>query len=297
MSLRRRQVARKEVFLSVELPASNSSVQLRSAVIVGLALVGLPSVARAERALEVSAVGTPFTPAELTAALRMRLPIAGPPLAIAVTPAEAGRVTVAIGGATHEVDLAGREGSDAARLVALAVVDLAEDDLAVLPAAPVVVKRVALVRASTTAIELGLFGSARAWQGTLAGATFDLTAVRDSGWLVALEVAGDKRVTGNLDFAGAVVRASGGVRSGAIELRGGIAIAPTWERDGAGDQTTMFGAAASARAFVRVAPSVTFAMVVGLDAYTTRTTYQLGMASYTTPWVAPWLAVGMEVAP
>src|SRR3954447_24580675 len=87
MLLRRPLAAEKEVFLSAGVPASNSFVSPRPAILVGLALAGLPSVAHAERVVEATVSDAPFTPAELTAALRVRLPIAGPPIVIAVTTA------------------------------------------------------------------------------------------------------------------------------------------------------------------------------------------------------------------
>jgi hypothetical protein len=239
-----------------------------------------------ERAVRVVARGAPFDADQLAAALRVRLAPEGAPLAIEVTAATADRVTVAIGDATREVELGGRTGPAAARLVALAIVDLALDDLTVAPG----------TTPRSRSLALALLGSATSWTGVLAGPTAELVVAGEGG-LAALELAGAAHVGGTLHVTGATVRLCGGVRFAQLELRAGVAIAPVWVSDGMGDQTTLVGATTSARLRFAVRNDLRLVVALGLDAYTTQTTYQLGEATITTPWLAPWVAAGMELSP
>jgi hypothetical protein len=234
----------------------------------------------AERDVHVVATGTPFSADDLAAALRVRLATQGAPIAVAAT-AVADRVTVTVGDTTREVALDGRVGADAARLVALEIVDLALDDLAVVPRAEPMPSPVAIA----------LYGGAMAWTSTLANASADVALGRGR-WRAAIELAGSQRVAGVLHVTGATVRLCGALRAGELELRGGAVIAPTWVSDGVGDQTTLVGATASARVHVG-----RLLLAVGLDAYATQTTYSYQAMTVTTPWIAPWVAAGVELVP
>lgn len=247
-----------------------------------IATVALAGQAHAERAVRVVADGAPFTADELAAALRVRLPADGAAVDVRVIASDGARVTIAIGDTTRDVELGGRTGAEAARLVALAIVDLALDDLAMPP--PIE------ARGAPVAVHLAVLGSATAWSDVLAGAAGELAVGRDS-WLGSLEVAAATRVVGNLHAANVVVRAQAGVRSGPFVIRAGGVIAPVWVSAGDGDQVTLVGATAS----VKVRFGGHFVAAAGADAFTTQTTYRLGMATITTPWVAPWVDVGMEL--
>jgi hypothetical protein len=252
-----------------------------------LALVAcLCGHARAERSVQVVADGAPFSPADLANALRVRLPDQGAAVAVHVQ-AAGDRVTVAIGDTTRDVELGGRTGPDAARLVALAVVDLALDDLAVMPRSE---------PAPGSIVTLGLLGSATAWASVLAGPTADVAIARGR-WLFALDVTGDEHVSGDLGVASAPVHACVGMRLDQLELRGGAVVVPMWVSNGSGDQTTLLGLTASARLRLAITPTVHLVAAVGIDGYATQTVYHLGMGTITTPWFAPWLAAGMEVRP
>jgi hypothetical protein len=253
-------------------------VSLRSLPFVVIAC--LCGHARAE--VQVQVDDAPFSAADLASALRVRVNAA---LAVHVVGA-GDHVTVAIGDTTRDVELGGRTGPDAARLVALAVVDLALDDLAVVPkSAP-----------PASALSVELLGSATVWTGVLAGATADL-ALAKGRWIAALDVSGTEHVSGTLGVAAAPVRACAGLRLDQLELRGGVAIVPTWVSDGTGDQVTLLGVTASARLRLMVTSKLGFVAAVGADAYGTQTVYHLGMSTIATPWVAPWLAAGMELVP
>lgn len=250
--------------------------------LLGLIVIVCAGQAHAERAVRVVADGAPFTAAELTAALRVRLPADGAAVDVRVIASDGARVTVAVGDTTRDIELGGRTGAEAARLVALAIVDLAFDDLAMPPAAP---------RAAPIGIELDVVGSATAWSDVLAGGAGGITVARD-GWLGSLEVAAVTRVVGTLHATNVPVRACAGVRSGPVEVRAGAVIAPVWVSDGVGDQVTLVGGTAS----VKLRFAGHFVAAAGADAFTTQTTYRLGMTSIATPWVAPWVTAGMELA-
>ncbi|MBV8762731.1 MAG: hypothetical protein JO257_35935 [Deltaproteobacteria bacterium] len=235
--------------------------------------------AHAERTITVRAEGAPFAATDLASALRVRLPD-GAPLAVIVEPAGASRIRVAVGDTTRELDLGDRHGPDAARMVALEIVDLALDDLAVMPPPE-----------ARTRFAIDVLGSATAWTGMLAGGTADLSIARGSV-AFALELAAGERVIGDLHVTSLPVRASIGWRSSWGELRAGAVVAPVVVSDGIGDQTLLAGATASARLHVgRVV------LAAGTDAFATQTTYHLRMSTITTPWFAPWVAVGMELVP
>ena len=246
-----------------------------------LLLLAIPAGARAERTVNVTATGTPFDADALASALRVRLPD-GAPLAVTVQAAGDDHVRVAIGDTTRDLDLGGRAGPDAARLVALEIVDLALDDLAQLPPP----ERHAPVRFSAD-----LMSSASAWVGVIAGGSLDLSLGRGN-IRGALELALGERVIGDLHVTAVPVRATVGWRSGGLELRGGVVVAPVFVSDGAGDQTVMPGATVSARLHAG-----RFVLAAGADGFATQTTYQLHTMTVVTPWVAPWVAIGMELTP
>ena len=271
----------EEVFLSESELTSNARVSQRVLPIIAVAIAAMCTRVHAERVVRVLATGAPFSADDLVAALRVRLPAAGAPVAVHVSAAAGGRVTVAIGDTARDVELAGRSGPDAARLVALEIVDLAFDDLAVVPHAD-----------PPRELAVAVLGSATAWTSTLAGGNLDIALSRGR-WLGALEVAGVERVSGDLGITSVPVRLSGGLRFEQLELRAGAVIAPVWVSNGAGDQTMLLGATASARMHV----GARLIVAVGLDAYGTQTKYELGMTTVTTPWIAPWIAAGMELVP
>ena len=88
------------------------------------------------------------------------------------------------------------------------------------------------------------------------------------------------------------MRATIGWRSGGLELRGGLVATPVLVSDGAGNQTVMPGATVSARLHAG-----RFVLAAGADGFAAQTTYQLHTMTVVTPWVAPWIAIGMELTP
>ena len=253
-----------------------------------LALSIAPTAAQAERAIvaDVTAV-VPFDAAELTAALRARLP-EGDAIQIRISPTFEG-VRIETRGTLRDVPLRGLTGSAAARLVALAASDLlVDDDRAFEPPS------LAARRDPTT---IGVFGAAALWGQTFGGLGLDVALPRGS-WLVAIEGAAGTLVDGPLRMTAAVVRFGAGIRRGMFEVRATGTIAPLVVSNGAGDQTILFGGGASARLRIPLASDLHFVIGGGADVFATRTTYIIeGMSTLTTPRIAPWAAAGLELTP
>jgi len=269
----------------------NVRVVLRSILVLS-ALAGLPTPAAAERAIVVSELGAsmPFSESELASALRVRLPSAGATVRLAVTASGDGVVVAARGG-SRTVALHGRTGADAARLVALAAIDLVLDDLAT---APVVATAAAAPPPQRPAI--GFVGSAAQWSGVLAGATLDVALPRGD-WFAAIDVGGATLVGGGLHLSGGVVRLGGGARVGWFELRAGATLVPLVVDDGEGDRTVLAGAGSSVRLRVPLGGGVAAVAAAGGDVFATRTQYVLAGRMIATPLVSPWLGAGIEVVP
>ena len=244
-------------------------------------VLALAGTARADRTIHVDAAGTPFAPAELEAALRVRIPAAGAPVAIRVTAIDHG-VRIESGGAVRDVPLADLHGGDAARLVALAADDLLLDDLAMPPPSP-------------APVTIGVLGGAAAWTNALGNVAVDVVVPR-AGYVLAVEAGGGKLFGGALAATAADVRASAGVRTGWLELRAGVTLVPLFVSTGTGDATVLAGAGASARVRVPVSSALRVVAGAGADVFATQTQYRVsGMTALTTPRWAPWLALGIEV--
>jgi hypothetical protein len=255
-----------------------------SPLLIAIVTVCAARQARAERAIVVEATQAPFQPAQLESAIRMRVPRDGAPLHVRVVTTEHG-VEIEVRGSVREVDLAGRSGAEAARLVALAADDLMLDDLAPTPA----------VEPRRQTVRVGVMGSVTAWDSALPGLGIDLVAPRH-GWLAAIEVGGARLASGGLDATAAEIRATAGVGGGWYELRGGITLAPLFVTTGAGDQTLLVGAGASGRVFAPIGGGLRAELAAGVDVFATRTEYRIaGMTALTTPRSSPWLAAGLEV--
>src|SRR5262245_58025268 len=141
-------------------------VLLRTALTVGL-LTGGDAAAERALAIELDAKA-PFAERELADALRVRIGAAGAPVKLTITTTEHG-VTVGARGASRDVELAGRTGADAARLVALAAVDLLFDDLATAPGGPPGLAVVQTAPRASDRFSIGVVGMAAQWGGTIAG--------------------------------------------------------------------------------------------------------------------------------
>ncbi|HEY3806976.1 MAG TPA: hypothetical protein VGL61_30440 [Kofleriaceae bacterium] len=259
-------------------------------IVIGVVFIVLVLMRRAdaERAIIVNAAGAPFAPADLAEAIRVRVPAAGPALQVRVT-AIAGGVRVAAAGGARDVVLGDRTGVDAARLVALAASDL----LSVESLADVG-KPAPASRNDDQAIALAAYAGIAGWNGVLGGLVAEL-AIPHGAWLFAFDLGGGTLVRGPIDLSDAEARVGLGRRLGPFELRVDAVAEPLFVTTGAGDVTTLFGAGASARARIALGPT-RLVLAAGADAFATRTEYRTaGSDVLTTPRIAPWLRVGVEV--
>lgn len=253
-------------------------------LLVAIAIVGATRSARADRPIVVDAPGAPFAAGELADAIRVRVPIDGAAVQVRVEPIDGG-VRVEARGGVRDVELGGLRGPAAARLVALATDDLLLDDLATPPAQP-----------RATPREIGLSGGLAGWGQPLGHVTVDVSLPRGA-WLAAIEVGGGELIGGAARVLTSVIRLDAGVRAGNVELRGGATAMPMWVTSGAGDRTILVGGGASLRLRLPITGTSTAVLAGGADAFATRSHYQLaGMTALVTPWLAPWLACGVEVA-
>lgn len=272
-------------------------------VIVGLLVLSTATVASADRAVVVElGDGAPFTTVELTEALRMRVAATGEPVRVRVTTV-GGAVVVEAGDKTRRIALDGRTGPDAARLVALVAVDLLIADLAIAP--PFVPTMPDATRSSeppTTGpdplrFSMTVLGGASRWDGALANVALDVAMANDR-WLGAIEGGAGWLLGSQVDLTSASFRVVGGVRFGWVELRGGLTLVPITVSDGTGDRTLLVGGGGSARLRLPITRSTRVVIATGVDVFATRTEYERErMTIATTPWLAPWAAMGIEVSP
>jgi hypothetical protein len=260
--------------------------------------VSIPAPAYAERAIAVEVTfAAPFEASELREALRVRLPVEGGPVRVRVALTPTG-IQVETPRGVREVDVAGLEGVAAARMVALAASDLLLDDLATFPVSPPALVEAMPAAATTPPIALGVVGGVAGWDRALGGALIDVTLPRGARGLIAIEAGGGTLLGSGVHLTSALARLSGGVRLGIVELRAGAVLAPVFVSDGVGDTTLLAGATASTRVRIPISPQLRAVFAIGLDAFATRTEYQLaGMSVLTTPRLAPWLGIGMELTP
>jgi len=283
---------------------------------IGVGVGGVAGhIARADaapRALQVDiAPGVPVQPGELATALQVRL-APGRALAVRVTPVRDGAVAVAVGDTAtdrgREVAIGTLAGADAARLIALAVADLALDDLAMAPPPTDAVAAVdaratpSLVAAPHGQLSVALVGTASAWSAPLVGGGLDAVYARGApgrlGWLGFLEADGGGLASGALHLDAVTARAGVGVRWAAVDVRAGITAMPVWVSNGGGDQTVLWGGNLAARLRLPLTAAVRGVLAVGADAFATRSVYTIAAtAVVSTPWLAPYVAVGVEVTP
>jgi len=180
-------------------------------------------------------------------------------------------------------------GPAAARLVALVAGDLLLDDLAAAPMPP----PAARPAARTT---IGAYGGGSLWSDVMAGAMLDV-AIPWGAWLVTIETGGAQLLDPRLAITSATFRNGVGRRFDRLELRAGATIAPIMVREGTGDTTILFGIGGSARVRLALTDELRFVLAAGADAFATRTHYHKDTMTVSTPWFAPWVAIGMELTP
>lgn len=243
--------------------------------------------------------GVPIDPGQVYVALRGRMPDASAGVRVRIEAIPDG-VVIAVAGRRREVQLAGRTGADAARLVALAMLDLLDEPAA--PEQPPVPDHSAVDEVDAAPaprpprIEVGVLGGASQWGGALATAGIDVV-VPAGGHLFAIDAAVGRLVTGDLPLDTGLVRASIVGRAGVLEARGSLVVAPVLVDEGTGDTTLLVGFGANVGVRMPVTDGVRFVIAAGADVFPMRTEYsRLGMMVAATPWLAPWATLGFEVA-
>jgi hypothetical protein len=247
----------------------------------------LPATAWAERAIDAEVDATaPFDAPALTSALRARLPD-GDAVQLRVFTTFDG-VRIETRGTTRDVALRGLAGDAAARLVALATADLLVDAVDLEPPPLMVARRPPTI---------GVLGTAAAWGQTFGGLGLDVALPRGS-YLITIEAGAGTLVDGPIRLTAGMLRAGLGVRRGLFEARLTALAAPMMVSNGDGDATILGGGGASGRIRLPLGSGLHAILAAGVDAFATRTTYVVdGMTALTTPRIAPWGAIGLEVAP
>jgi hypothetical protein len=230
----------------------------------------------------------------MASALRARRPLLGTISTVEVRAEEDGRTLIRVGSAEREVDWGGRTGEDAARLVAVLVLDLAQAEapitLSSSPASPVPPDGARSLRVGLT-LQSPFDGS-----GTSAHLepTLDLAVAVVRGF-AAFVAAGYRRL------------AADSLHMDQLPLRAGLAYSRRWLElrvyglgrpyilDGAGTyQGTIWGGGASAAGRWPVSPRLAVVLAAGLDVSRTRMLFSIDQQPVLqTAWLAPWLGAGL----
>jgi hypothetical protein len=240
----------------------------------------------------------PFSRAELAGALRARQPLLGVLSSVEVRAEDSGRTVVRVGGAERDVDWSGRTGEEAARLVAVLVLDLARADTPMTaPSQP----SSASAGGTGRAVRLGVtLKSPFDQEGVVARLEPTLDLAVDVTWGVAAFVAaGYRRVSAATD-AGALEMDQVPLRAGLaygrrwLELRL-CAVARPYAVAGAGaHRGTIWGGGVSAAMRWPVTRRLAMVLAAGLDVSRSRMLFSIDQQPVlSTAWAAPWLGAGL----
>jgi hypothetical protein len=270
---------------------------LLPALLSGLALQSTVSGARPEPRI-VCAGPLPFSEAEMAEALRARRPLLGSASSVEVRAVE-GRTLLRVGAAEREVELGELDGADAARMVAVLALDLAQSDSPVAVASPAPRP---LSRPGDYAFRAGLsllspFGEpgwAAHFEPTLdlaLGAAHGFGAFVTAGyrWVAAGTAAGD-----TLEMRELPLRAGVSYRRHWLELRLGAMVRPRVVEGAGSYRGASFGGVAAAVARRMVTRKLAVVVGAGVDVSRNRTIFSVGHeAVLEAGWLAPWLAAGL----
>jgi hypothetical protein len=264
------------------------------------------SSARAER--QVLCTGPlPFSQGELEEALLARWHLLGDVSVVRVK-AEGGRTLVQVGAVEREVNLEGLAGEEAARIVAVMALDLAQAGapLAVSSSPP----------PASTAAGPGPTPSSQRRHALRAGllllGPFDQSGVvahleptLDAGWefvpgFGAFMTAGYRQasaagVSGSLVLRELPLRAGLALRRRWLELRAGGIAQPRFVDGPRAYRTTSWGAAVSIVARLALTSRLALMLAGGVDLFRTRIFAMNEDATLRTSWVAPWVGAGIAL--
>jgi hypothetical protein len=240
----------------------------------------------------------PFSRADLEGALRARQPLLGVLSSVEVRAEDSGRTVVRVGVAERDVDWDGRTGEEAARLVAVLVLDLARADTPMTVSSP---PSSPSAGGAGRAVRLGVtLKSPLDHEGVIARLEPTLDLAVDVRWGVAAFVAaGYRRVSAASD--------AGALEMDQVPLRAGLAYGRRWlelrlcalARPYAvgGDGThrgTIWGGGVSAAMRWPVARRLSVVLAAGLDVSRSRMVFSIDQQPVlSTAWTAPWLGAGV----
>jgi hypothetical protein len=147
---------------------------------------------------------------------------------------------------------------------------------------------------SPDAIAFAFYAGVAGWDNAIGGLTAELD-VPLRMWIVAIDLGGGTSLDGPVQLVETEARAGIGRRIGPLELRIDAIVEPLIVTTGAGDFTALFGGGASLRLRGAVGGAHLVA-AAGIDAFANQTEYRTaGADALTTPRIAPWLRLGVEV--
>jgi len=242
----------------------------------------------------------PFSEAEVQAALNARSPLLGRVSSVLVR-GEGGHASVEVNGARRDVDLGGGTGEEAARLVAVLVLDLAQTDN---PPIASIQAPAAAPAAARAPWRVGIAGSLLVpWgqAGLLAHAepTAELAAEVGLG-VGAFVSAGYRRVeagegTTALAMDEIPIRAGVTARRRWFEARLGGTVRPHGVSGVGSNRGILWGGMASGSARWRLASDLAIVFTAGLDVFRNRFVFDVGKDTVlSTAWLVPWLGAGLS---
>lgn len=284
------------------------STSLTASLMVGV-LSAQPGTPWARAEGQVVCTGPlPFSQGEVQQALLARWHLLGDASVVQVK-AEGGRTLVQLGAVEREVNLEGLGGDEAARVVAVVALDLAQagTPLAVSsspasvstsggPAPTPSSERRHAVRAGL--LLLGPFDQS--------GLVSHLEPTLDAGWELvpgfgAFMTAGYRQasaagVSSSLVLRELPVRAGLALRKGWLELRAGGIAQPRFIDGPRSYRTTSWGAAVSLVARLALTSKLALMLAGGVDLFHARMVFAVNDdATLTTPWLAPWVGAGIAL--
>jgi hypothetical protein len=271
-------------------------------------LVAQPAASSARVEREIVCIGPlPFSKEELQEALLVRWQHLGGVSVVRVR-GEDGRTSVQVGPLEREVDLEGREGEEAARIVAVMALDLAQARAPFAVSTPAEGEGSAAPGPKPTPssgpphnFRTGLLLLGPVDQ---AGLVAHLEPTLDIGWEVvpgfgAFMTAGYRQAT-STDVRSSLIlrelpfRAGLTVRRRWLELRAGGIARSRFVEGPRSYRALSWGAAVSVVARLALTSKIVLLLTGGVDLFRTRLVFALSDdVALTTPWFSPWLGAGI----
>jgi hypothetical protein len=284
------------------------STSLTTSLMFGV-LSAQPGASSAPAERQVVCTGPlPFSQEEVQRALLARWHLLGDVSVVRVR-AEGGRTLVQVGAVEREVNLEGLGGEEAARVVAVMALDLAQagTPLAV-SSSPASVSTSADPAPTPSSKRRHPFRAGLLLLGPFdqSGLLAHLEPTLDAGWELvpgfgAFVTAGYRQasaagVSSSLVLRELPLRAGLALRTRWLELRAGGIVQPRFVDGPRSYRTTSWGAAVSLVARLALTSKLALMLAGGLDLFHARMIFAVDNdASLTTPWLAPWVGAGIAL--